>query len=67
MLYFEDLAVGDKFNTPEHTITTEEIVAFGRQFDPQAFHTDATDAKASLFGQLVASGWHTAADLTSLF
>jgi acyl dehydratase len=66
MLYFEDLAVGDKFNTPEHTITTEEIVAFGRQFDPQAFHTDATDAKASLFGQLVASGWHTAALSMSL-
>lgn len=61
MLYFEDLKVGTRFNTPEHTVTAEEIIAFGRQFDPQPFHTDATAAKATFFGQLVASGWHTAA------
>ena len=61
MLYFEDLKLGDKFNTPEHTMTVEEIIAFGRQYDPQAFHTDAEKAKTTLFGQLVASGWHTAA------
>jgi len=61
MLYFEDLKVGDEFHTPEHTVTAEEIIAFGRQFDPQAFHTDAEGAKATLFGRLVASGWHTAA------
>ncbi len=61
MLYFEDLKLGDKFNTPEHTVTEEEIIAFGRSFDPQPFHTDAAAAKGTLFGQLVASGWHTAA------
>ena len=61
MLYFENLKVGDKFRTPEHTVTEEEIIAFGRQFDPQAFHTDAEAAKTTLFGRLVASGWHTAA------
>jgi acyl dehydratase len=61
MLYFEDLKLGDKFNTPEHTVTAEEIIVFGRQFDPQPFHTDAEAAKPTLFGRLVASGWHTAA------
>lgn len=61
MLYFEDLKLGQKFDTPEHTVTAEEITAFGRQFDPQAFHTDAEAAKTTIFGQLVASGWHTAA------
>jgi acyl dehydratase len=66
MLYFEDLAVGEKFNTPEHTVTKEEIIAFARQFDPQSFHTDPTEAKSSLFGELVASGWHTAALSMSL-
>jgi acyl dehydratase len=60
-LHYEDLKVGDRFNTAEHTVTAEEIVAFGRQYDPQPFHTDAEAAKATLFGQLVASGWHTAA------
>lgn len=66
MLYFEDLKVGEKFNTAEHTMTAEEIVAFARQYDPQVFHTDAEGAKGSLFGQLVASGWHTAAVSMSL-
>jgi acyl dehydratase len=61
MLSFEDLRVGDRFNTAEHTVTAEEIIAFARQYDPQPFHTDPTAAKDSLFGQLVASGWHTAA------
>ena len=61
MLYFEDLKVGDVFGTPTHAVTAEEITAFARQYDPQSFHTDAVAAKTSLFGQLVASGWHTAA------
>ena len=66
MLYFEDLKVGDTFGTSSHTVTAEEIVAFARQYDPQSFHTDAAAAKTSLFGQLVASGWHTAAVSMSL-
>jgi acyl dehydratase len=61
MIFFEDLKLGQKFTTPEHTVTAEEIVAFGRQFDPQPFHTDAEAARPTLFGRLVASGWHTAA------
>lgn len=61
MLSFEDLRVGDRFNTAEHTVTAEEIITFARQYDPQPFHTDPTAAKDSLFGELVASGWHTAA------
>ena len=39
----------------------EEIKAFARQFDPQPFHLDEEAAKSSMFGGLVASGWHTAA------
>lgn len=41
------------------TVTEEEIIAFGKQFDPQPFHIDPEAAKASMFGGLVASGWHT--------
>jgi acyl dehydratase len=36
-------------------------VDFAREFDPQAFHLDEQAGKASLFGGLCASGWHTAA------
>ena len=60
-LYFEDLKVGDQYTTPEQAVTAEEIIAFARQFDPQPFHTDPVAAKSSLFGRLVASGWHTTA------
>jgi acyl dehydratase len=61
MRYFEDLKAGDKFQTGEYEMTTEEIIGFGRQYDPQAFHIDPVAARDTLFGQLVASGWHTAA------
>lgn len=60
-LYFEDLTVGRRFQSGEHTVTAEAIVAFARQFDPQPFHLDAEAAKDSIFAGLAASGWHTAA------
>lgn len=61
MRYFEDLKLGDKFQTGEYEMTAVEIIAFAKQYDPQSFHTDAEAAKSTLFGGLVASGWHTAA------
>jgi len=61
MLHYEDLQVGNRFNTGDHTVTTDEIVAFARRHDPQPFHTDPEAAKSTFFGGLVASGWHTAA------
>ena len=60
-LYLEGVHVGDEFTSPEVTITAEEIIAFGSQFDPQPFHTDADAAVGTFFGGLAASGWHTAA------
>ena len=45
----------------QHTFTEEEIVAFARQFDPQPFHTDRAGAERTVFGGLIASGWHTCA------
>jgi len=60
MRYFEDFAVGDTQDLGEATVSAAEIVAFGRQFDPQPFHVDEERASASPFGGLIASGWHTA-------
>src|SRR5690606_20485634 len=59
-LYLEDLAVGDTFRSSEHRVELEEILRYAREFDPQPFHLDAAAAKESFFGELVASGWHTA-------
>lgn len=58
--YMEDLKVGQKFTAGPIKVTAEDIIAFARQFDPQPFHLDAEAAKQTPFGELVASGWHTA-------
>ena len=60
-LYFDDLHVGQRFISGTRLIDEEQIKAFAKQFDPQPFHLDAGAAKDTLFGGLVASGWHTAA------
>lgn len=57
----EDCQVGQTFSGGPTQVTAEAIIAFARQFDPQPFHLDADAAKDSAFGELVASGWHTAA------
>ena len=59
--YWEDFAPGQVRDLGTITPTREEIIAFARQFDPQPFHLDDEAAKASVFGALSASGWHTCA------
>ena len=61
MLYFEDFAVGQKFPSATRRVEAQEIVEFAAKYDPQPFHLDPEAAKASLFGGLAASGWHTMA------
>src|SRR5690348_11396628 len=65
--FFEDFVVGQKFRSGTATVTAEGIKAFAAEFDPQRFHLDEDAAKASLFGGLAASGWHTAAIAMRLF
>ena len=60
-LYLDDLKAGDRFVSGEHVLDEAQILSFARQFDPQPFHLDDEAAKATLFGGLAASGWHTAA------
>lgn len=57
--YFENLSVGDTFETSGYTVTEDEIITFAEQFDPQPFHIDPTAAEDSIFGGLIASGLHT--------
>ena len=60
-LYFEDRQIGELTDLGTHTFGKDDIIAFAREYDPQPFHLDEAAAKASLFGSLCASGWHTAA------
>jgi acyl dehydratase len=58
-LYFEDFEPGQVLELGSRVVTEDEIVAFAREYDPQPFHVDPDAAAASVFGGLIASGWHT--------
>jgi acyl dehydratase len=59
--YWEDVMIGTRRELGSYLFTEEEIIAFGKKYDPQVFHVDPEGAKSSIFGGLIASGWHTAA------
>lgn len=60
-LYLEDFVVGQRFQSRGYTVTEAQIRAFATEFDPQPMHLDPIAARSSVFGSLVASGWHTGA------
>ncbi len=55
----EKLAIGETILLGSHTFGADEIKTFAAKFDPQRFHLDEEAARASVFGRLCASGWHT--------
>ena len=59
--YFEDFDPGETIELGQTTVSEAEIVEFARRYDPQPFHVDAERARDSIYGGLIASGWHTAA------
>ena len=59
--YLEEFAVGDRMTTADAVITEEMIVDFARTYDPQPFHIDASAAKESIYGGIIASGFQTLA------
>jgi acyl dehydratase len=58
-LFFEDFRPGPLGVYGPLPVSKDDIVAYGREFDPQPFHTDEEAAKESFVGALIASGWHT--------
>ncbi len=60
--FFEDLEIGDQLTLGSITFSEADIIRFAKDFDPQFFHIDPEAARASIFGGLIASGWHTAAN-----
>jgi acyl dehydratase len=57
--YFEDFYPGQVIDLGTRSVSEEEIIAFATQFDPQPFHIDREAAAASIYGGVIASGWHT--------
>src|SRR5215210_2059874 len=60
-LFFEDFEAGQVIELGSHEVSEEEILDFARRWDPQPFHVDPAAARDSVFGGLIASGWHTGA------
>lgn len=58
-LYFDDFAIGSSIELGRVTVSAAEIHDFATRFDPQPFHVDPVAASESIFGGVIASGWHT--------
>jgi acyl dehydratase len=65
-IYFEDIAIDRVVPLGNTRVTTEEIKAYARAFDPQPLHLDEKAAKHTMIGRLCASGWHSCAILMRL-
>ena len=57
--YFEDFEPDEAFEFGEIRVSEKEIIKFAKDYDPQAFHIDPIAAKDSIYGGIIASGWHT--------
>ena len=58
--YFEDFFEGLTVDLGNVEFTAEGIIEFARAYDPQPMHTNPEAARESIYGGLIASGWHTA-------
>ena len=66
-IHYEDFEVGQIYELGSRTLTGERIREFAEEFDPQPFHLDEEAASASIYGGIIASGWHTGSVLMGLF
>ena len=67
MIHLDDFAPGQVYLLGRRTLSRDEIVAFARDWDPQPFHLDERAAAESIYGGLIASGWHTVCAFMRLF
>src|ERR1043166_8054604 len=55
--YFEDIEIGEVYESPGRTVTETDIVLFaGMSGDYNIVHTDAEFMKTSIFGERIAHG-----------
>lgn len=64
--YFEDFEPGKIIDVGSCTVSEEEIIDFASKYDPQPFHVDKAAAEKSIYGNIIASGWHTCAMIMRL-
>ncbi|MEY4764445.1 MAG: hypothetical protein RI907_1118 [Pseudomonadota bacterium] len=56
---FHDITIGETHALGPRPITEADSLRFCQEFDRLPFHLDPDKAKASMFGELIASGLHT--------
>lgn len=59
--HFEQLEIGETVDCSSIDVTEEEMLEFATRYDPQPSHVDPDAAEQSMYGDLIASGWLTAA------
>ncbi len=59
--FYEELEIGDRIDLGALHFAEADVIRFAKAFDPQFFHVDPVAARSSIFGGLIASGWHTGA------
>ena len=60
-IFWEDFQIGQVREFGAMTVTLDAVTDFAGRFDPQPFHLDEAAGRATPYGGLIASGWHTAA------
>jgi acyl dehydratase len=58
-MYWEDFVPGVREFMGQVTVDRQEVIDFARRYDPQPFHIDQEEAENSIYGGIIASGWHT--------
>jgi len=65
--WFEDYETGAVHNIGSTVVDEDEVIEFATKYDPQSMHTDKEAALKGHFKGLIASGWHTAGMMMSIF
>jgi acyl dehydratase len=65
--YFEDYVPGAVHEFGFIEVDEQEVIEFGKRYVPLSYHVDKEAAKNSIYGGIIASGWHTAALMMRIY
>lgn len=66
-LFFEDILVGQSFETEAVSVSKADILSFANSFDPNPFHLDREVARTQGFDDIIAPGMQTLSLSMKLF
>jgi len=64
--FFEEIELNKKEKMGEYRVSEEEVIEFGKKWDPQPFHIDKEAAKAFPYGGIIAPNGYTMSIITLL-